>query len=150
MLGFDSNLVPNFNILIFQPYPGEDSEYSEESGRFACISASPLGNTPNIREIHLDWPYFLQDTAGFTANTKYIDYSLDSERITRIIGKIIKKSSKMAKIAIPAQEISENSGKLLYFCVLIEEINENPFVDIVGHTTKDHHPEQEIQAISTQ
>ena len=39
LLGFDSNLVPNFNILVFQPYPGEDSEYSEESGRFACISA---------------------------------------------------------------------------------------------------------------
>ena len=69
LLGFDSNLVPNFNILVFQPYPGEDSEYSEESERFACISASPLGNTPNIREIHFDWSYFLQDTAGLTANT---------------------------------------------------------------------------------
>ena len=108
LLGFDSNLVPNFNILLFQPYPGEDSEYSEESGRFACISASPLGNTPNIREIHFDWSYFLQDTAGFTANTEYIDYLLDSERITRILGKIITRSSEMAKIAIPAQEISEN------------------------------------------
>ena len=105
---------------------------------------------PEYWEIHLDWSYFLQDTAGFTANTEYIDYSLDSERITRIIGKIVKKSSEMAKIAIPAQEISENLEKLLYFCVLIEEINENPFVDIVGYTTKDHHPEQEIQAISTQ
>ena len=40
LLGFDSNLVPNFNILVFQPYPGEDSEYSEKSGRFACNSAS--------------------------------------------------------------------------------------------------------------
>ena len=29
----------------------------------------------------------------------------------------------MAKIAIPVQEISENSEKLLYFCVLIEKIN---------------------------
>ena len=48
LLGFDSNLIPNFNILLFQLYPGEDSEYSEESGRFTCISASPLGNTPNI------------------------------------------------------------------------------------------------------
>ena len=53
LLGFDSNLIPNFNILLFQPYPGEDSEYSEESGGFACISVSPLGNTPNIWEIHL-------------------------------------------------------------------------------------------------
>ena len=74
LLGFDSNLVPNFNILVFQPYPGEDSKYSEESGRFLPISASPLGNTPNIWEIHFDRSYFLQDTAGFTANTEYIDY----------------------------------------------------------------------------
>ena len=29
----------------------------------------------------------------------------------------------MAKIAIPAQEISENSEKSLYFCALIEKIN---------------------------
>ena len=84
LLGFDSNLIPKFNILVFQPYPGEDSEYSEESGRFACISASPLGNTQNIREIHFDWSYFfLQDTAGFTANIEYSDYSPDSERKTR-------------------------------------------------------------------
>ena len=82
LLGFNSNLIPNFNILVFQLYPGEDSEYSEELGRFACISASPLGNTLNSQEIHLDWSYFLQDTAGFTATTEYIDYSLDSERIT--------------------------------------------------------------------
>ena len=87
LLGFDSNLVPNFNILVFQPYPEEDSEYSEKSGRFACNSVSSLGNTPNIWEIHFDWCYFLQDTAGFTANSEYIDYSPDSERKTRIIGK---------------------------------------------------------------
>ena len=107
LLGFDSNLIPNFNILLFQPYPGEDSEYSEESERFTCISASPLGNTPNIWEIHFDWSYFLQDTARFTTNTEYLNYSLYSERITRIIGKIIRRSSEMAKIAIPAQEISK-------------------------------------------
>ena len=113
LLGFDSNLVPNFNILVFQPYPGEDSEYSEESERFTCIPVSPLGNTLNIWEIQFDWSYFLQDTAGFTANTEYLKYSLDSERITQIIGKIIKRSSEMAKIAIPAQEISEILEKLL-------------------------------------
>ena len=117
MLGFDNTLIPNFNILVFQPYPGEDSEYSEESERFTCIPASPLGNTLNIWEIHFDWSYFLQDTAGFTANTEYLDYSLDSERITRIIGKIIRRSSEMAKITISAQEISENSEILLYFFV---------------------------------
>ena len=43
LLGFDSNLIPNFNISVFQPYPGEDSEYSEVSERFACISVSSLG-----------------------------------------------------------------------------------------------------------
>ena len=56
----------------------------------------------------------------------------------------------MAKIAIPAQEISENLEKSLHFCMLIEEINLNPFVDILGYNYEDHHPEQEIQAISTQ
>ena len=50
LLGFDSNLIPNFNILVFQPYPEEDSEYSEKLGRFAHNSAPPLGNTPNIQE----------------------------------------------------------------------------------------------------
>ena len=58
LLGFDSNLVPNPHILVFQPYPGEDSEYSEKSGRFAYSSASSLGNTPNNRENRLDWAYF--------------------------------------------------------------------------------------------
>ena len=52
LLGFDSNLVPNSNILVFQLYPGEDSEYSEKSGRFAYSSASSLGNTPNNQENH--------------------------------------------------------------------------------------------------
>ena len=88
LLGFDSNLVPNLNILVFQLYPEEDSEYSEKLGRFACNSASFLGNTPNTWEIHFDWSYFLQDTTGFTANTEYVDYLPDSERKTRIIGKI--------------------------------------------------------------
>ena len=144
LLGFDSNLVPNLNILVFQPYPEEDSKYSEKSGRFACNSASSLGNTLNIRELHFDWSYFLQDTAGFTANSEYINYSPDSERKTRIIGKsyifvfrvhyryrihrlfarfgkrktriigkIVKRSSEMAKFAIPAQESSEKSEKSL-------------------------------------
>ena len=58
LLGFNSNLIPNFNILLFQPYPGEDSEYLGQSERFVCISASSLRNNPNIREIHFDWFYF--------------------------------------------------------------------------------------------
>ena len=36
----------------------------------------------------------------------------------------------MATFAIPAQEFSKKSEKLLSFCVLIEEINLNNFVDI--------------------
>ena len=67
--------------------------------------------------------FFLQDTAGSATKTKYIDYLLDSERITRILQRIIKRSSEMAKIAIPVQEISENLEQSLYFCVLIENIN---------------------------
>ena len=52
LLGFDSNLIPNPNILLFQPYLGEDSDYSKESGRFACTKAFPLGNNLNTWEIH--------------------------------------------------------------------------------------------------
>ena len=58
--------------------------------------------------------FFLQDTAGSTANTDYLDYLLDSERITRIHRRIIKRSSEMANIAIPVQEISKNSEQSLY------------------------------------
>ena len=29
LLGFDSNLIPDFNILLFQLYLGEGSKYSE-------------------------------------------------------------------------------------------------------------------------
>ena len=115
LLGFDSNLIPNFNILLFQPYFGEDSEYLEQFERFACISAFLLGITQIIGKfIRLDL-FFLHDTEGSTANTKYIDYSMDLRRITRIFGKIIKRSSEMAKIAIPIQEISENLEQSLYF-----------------------------------
>ena len=71
------------------------------------FNASPLGNTPNIWEIHLDWSYFFTGYSRVHCNTEYIDYSLDSERITLIIGKIVNRSSEMAKIAIPAQEISK-------------------------------------------
>ena len=55
----------------------------------------------------------------------------------------------MAKLAIPAQELSEKSEKSLCFSALIKEINLNIFVDILGYNYEDHHPEQEIQAIST-
>ena len=86
-------------------------------------SVSLLGNNPNIWDIHFDWSYFLQDTAWFTSNDEYIDYSQDLERITQILGTIIRRSSEMAKIAISAQEISKKSEKSLYFCMLIEKIN---------------------------
>ena len=86
LLGFDSNLIPNSNILLFQPYLGEDSKYSEQSERFTCTSALLLGKTRIIGKfIRLDLS-FLQDTAGSTANTEYIDYSLDLGRINQIIG----------------------------------------------------------------
>ena len=81
LLGFDSNLIPNSNILVFQPYPEEDSKYSEKSGRFACNSSVfPWEYPEYLGNSLLDWCYFLQDTAGFTANSEYIDYSPDLER----------------------------------------------------------------------
>ena len=55
----------------------------------------------------------------------------------------------MAKIAIPAQEFSETSEKSLRPCALIEKINLNNFVDILGYNYEEDHPEQEIQATST-
>ena len=87
LLGFDSNLVPNPHILVFQPYPGEDSEYSEQSGRFAYNAAPSLGNTPNNEENRLDWCYFSEDTAGSIANNEYVKYSPYSDRKTRKIGR---------------------------------------------------------------
>ena len=117
LLGFDSNLVPNSHILVFQPYPGKDSEYSEKSGRFAYSSASSLGNTPNNWENCLDWVFsrriqqgllqipstssirfiLIRKTRiigkiyilflGFSPATEYIEYSPYSDRKTRIIGK---------------------------------------------------------------
>ena len=92
LLGFNSNLIPNFNILVFQPYLGEDSEYSEELRRFAHNSAPPLGNTLNIQEIHLDWSYFflsfqrIQQGPLQILNTSSI-HQIQREK-TRIIGKI--------------------------------------------------------------
>ena len=49
----------------------------------------------------------------FITGIEYIDYSPDSGRKTRIIGTNLKRSSEMAKIAIPAQEFSEKSEKSL-------------------------------------
>ena len=107
-VGFDSNLIPNFNILLFQPYPGEDSEYSGQSERFACISAFSLGNNQIIGKFILTGSIFYRIQQGSLQipNTSIIRW--DSERKTRIVGKFITRSSEMAKIAIPAQEISEN------------------------------------------
>ena len=89
LLGFDSNLVPNLNILVFQPYPGEDSKYSEKSGRFACNSASSLGIPRIIRKIVSLVLFFSEDTAGSTVKSEYIEYSPYSDRKTRIFRKIL-------------------------------------------------------------
>ena len=89
LLGFDSNLIPNSNILLFQPYPGEDSEYLEQSGRFAYNSASFLGNTPNNRgkSFRLGlFPRRIQQGLLQIPSTSSIRFILI--RKTRIIGKI--------------------------------------------------------------
>ena len=52
LLGFDSNPVPNSNILLFQLYLGEDSKYLDQSERFTCTSVLPLGKNLNNWEIH--------------------------------------------------------------------------------------------------
>ena len=80
LLGFDSNLIPNFNILLFQLYLGEDSEYWKNRGDSQIIQHLLLGIPQIFGKFILTGLIFLQDTAGSTANTKYIDYSLDSER----------------------------------------------------------------------
>ena len=116
MLGFDSNLIPNLNILVFQPYPGEDSEYLEESGRFAhAFQHLLLGISRIFGKFILTGLISYRIQQGSLQILEYLDYSLDSERIPRIIRKITRRSSEMAKSAIPAQEISENSEKLTVF-----------------------------------
>ena len=77
---------------------------------------------PNNRENHGLIFYRVQQ--GSPQYTEYIEYSLDSARNTQIIGEIIKRSSEMSKIAIPAKEISENSEKFAVILhALIEQIN---------------------------
>ena len=81
----------------------------------------PSWENPEYLGNSLDWIYFfLQDTAGSAAASKYPKYSLDSGRTTQILGKIIKSSSEIAKIARPVQETSEFSGQSLYCCALIQ------------------------------
>ena len=91
LLGFDSNLIPNLNILLFQPYPGEDSEYSEESEEIRmtiqCISSwecpEYLGNSLRL-------VLFLTGYSRVSLqNTEYTEYSLDPSRKTQIIEKVI-------------------------------------------------------------
>ena len=55
--------------------------------------------------------FFLQDIAESAATIKYIEYSLDSGRTNRILRKIIKSSSEMAKMARPAQKTPEFLGQ---------------------------------------
>ena len=94
------------------------------------LKCFPSGKSRIIGKfIRLDL-FLLQDTAGSAAAGEYIEYSMDSGRTTRILGKIIKSSSEMAKIARPVQEISEFLEQSLYFCTLIEKINKFPFVVI--------------------
>ena len=102
----------------------------EHQGYSNVLKCSPLGKPQIIGKfIRLDL-FFLQDTAGSAATIEYIEYLLDMGRTTRILGKIIKSSSEMAKIARPVQEISEFSEHSLYLCVLIEKINKFLFVVI--------------------
>ena len=94
------------------------------------LTCSLLGKLQIIGKfIRLDL-FFLQDTAGSAPTIEYIEYSLNLEGTTRILKKIIKSSSEMAKIAKPAQETSKYLGKSLCNCGLIEKINQNFFVVI--------------------
>ena len=87
LLGFDSNLIPNSNILVFQPYLGEDSEYSEKSGRFAGIQHLPLGIPQIIGKIFRLVLFFFRGYSRVHCKIEYIEYSPYSDRKTRIIGK---------------------------------------------------------------
>ena len=102
-----------------------------DNQRYSHVLKCCLLGKPRIfrKFIRLDL-FLLQDTAGSAATIEYIEYSLDSGRTTRILRKIIKSSSEMAKIARPVQEISEFLEQSLYYCVLIEKINKFLFVVI--------------------
>ena len=90
LLGFDSNLIPNSHILVFQPYPGEDSKYSENREDSHIVLRLPLGIPRIIGKIVSLVLFFQKDTAGSTANTEYVEYLPYSDRNTQIIGKFYK------------------------------------------------------------
>ena len=88
LLGFYSNLILNSNILVFQPYLGEDSDIQKNREDSQAIQCLPLGLPRHNWENHLDWCYFFsEDTAGSTvkSNTSSIRPILIDK--TRIIGK---------------------------------------------------------------
>ena len=106
----------------------------QDNQRYSYVVKCFFSGKPQIigKFIRLDL-FLLQDRAGSTANTEYIEYLLDLGRTTRILRKIVKSSSEMAKIARPVQEISEFLEQSLYYCALIEKINNFLFVKIFSN-----------------
>ena len=86
------------------------------------LSVSSWENLNTGKFIRLDL-FLFTGYSRSAATGKYIKYSLDSGKTTRILRKIIKSSSEMAKISRPVQEISKFSEQSLYYCMLIEKIN---------------------------
>ena len=115
LLGFDSNLVPNSSIYYFSRILERILNIQNVLRDSHVIQHFILGIPRIIGKFIRLVLFFLQDTAGSTANTEYFDYSLDLRGINRILGKIIKRSSEMTKIAIPVQDISKNSEQSLYY-----------------------------------
>ena len=103
----------------------------QNNQRYLCTLKCFLsGKSQIIRKFIRLGLFFIQDTAGSSATIKYIEYSLDSERIAQILGKIIKSNSGMAKIARPAEETPKFLAQWPCNCALIEKINHIFFVVI--------------------
>ena len=131
LLGFNSNLIPNSGISIISAVSLQGFQIFGTIREIRMYLSVPSWENPEYLGNSFDWIYFsYRIQQGLLLLSKYIEYSLDLGRTTRILRIIIKSSSEMAKIARPVQEISEFLEQSLYYCALIEKINIFLFVVI--------------------
>ena len=117
LLGFDSNLVPNSSILPISAVSWRGFRIFGTIWEICMYFSVSSWEYPEYSGNSLDWFYFsyrIQQGPLEIPDTSIICWT--PEWITWILERIVKRSSEMAKIAIPVQEISENLEQSLY-CV---------------------------------
>ena len=79
LLGFDSNLVPNSSSFIISAVSLGGFRIFGTIRDISMYLSVPSQENSEYSGNSLDWIYFfLQDTAGSAAASKYIEYSLDA------------------------------------------------------------------------